>query len=86
MEMLNVKVERRLLKEIDRNLSKHRYTTRSEFVRDAVRNKLTELEKKELLKNVDKIFGSSKHKTTDEQLHLAREKAFEILESKFKKR
>ena len=85
MEMLSVKVERRLLKEIDGNLLKHRYTTRSEFVRDAIRDKLTELEKKKLLDHVDKIFGSSNHKTTDEQLHKAREKAFEILESKFKK-
>ena len=41
-----------------------------------VKNKgnLTELEKLELLKAVAKLKGSSKHKTTDDDLHKAREK------------
>lgn len=80
--MLNVKVERRLLNEIDRNLSKHRYTTRSEFVREAVRDKLSELEKKELLEHVKHVRGIFKHKTTDEQLHKIREKMSKKMEKK----
>ena len=82
MEMINVKVERKLLNEIDRNLSRHRYTTRSEFVREAVRDKLTELEKKKLLEHTARIFGSSKHKTTDEQLHKVREQMSKDMEKK----
>ncbi len=44
---------------------------------------MEEFEKQEMLKHLEKIFGSSKHKTTDEDLHRARDKAFEELEKKF---
>lgn len=83
MEVLNVKLEKRILSEIDKKLAKHRYSTRSEFVREAIREKLSELEKEELLRNLASIRGFSKHKTTDEDLHKAREKAFAELEKKY---
>ena len=79
MEVLNLKIDGQLLKEIDDNLVKNRYSTRSEFVRDAIRTKLSELEKNELLKAVAKLKGASKHKTTDEDLHKVREKLAKIL-------
>ena len=41
---------------------------------------LSNSERKELLMKLDKIMGSSKKKTTDEELRRAREKAFEELE------
>ena len=84
METISLKMEESLLKEIDEKLTKHRYSTRTEFIRDAIREKLSDLEKEKLLKIVAKLRGSSKRKTTDEQLHNAREKAFELLETKFK--
>ncbi len=43
-----------------------------------------ELEKKEALARLQKIYGASKRKTTDEELHRAGEKAFEELDKKFK--
>ena len=84
MEVLNLKIEGKLLKEIDQNLEKYRYSTRSEFVREAIRDKLSELEKEELIKKLRQLRGSSKHKTTDKELHRAGEKAFEELEKRFK--
>lgn len=39
-----------------------------------------------ILKELVRLKGSSKHKTSDEQLHKAREKAFEELETKFRMR
>ena len=84
MEAISLKLEENLLKEIDENLAKHRYSTRTEFIRDAIRTKLSELEKDNLLKQLPLLRGISKRKTTDEQLHIAREKAFEKLENKFK--
>ena len=84
MESISLKLENNLLDEIDRKLAKHRYSTRTEFIRDAIREKLSELEKEELLKAVAKLSGSSKRKRTDGQLHEAGEKAFEILERKFR--
>jgi len=72
-----------LLEEMDKTLRKHRYSTRTEFVRDAIREKLSELEKEKMLKALAKIVGSSKRRTTDEELHRAREKAVKMLEQKF---
>ena len=84
MEAISLKLEEGIVGEIDNKLAKHRYSTRTEFIRDAIREKLSELEKDEMLKEVAKLKGASKRKTTDEVLHAAREKAFEILESRAK--
>ena len=84
METISLKLEEGLLSELDQTLARHRYSTRTEFIRDAIREKLSDLEKDEILKSLVKLRGSSTRKTTDEQLHSAREKAFEELETKFK--
>lgn len=82
MELISLKLENELLSEIDQKLVKYRYGTRTEFIRDAIREKLSDLEKEGLLKELTKIKGFSKHKTTNEQLHKAREAAFELLGKK----
>ena len=61
-------------------MKKHRYTTKTEFIREAIRDKIRELEKEGALLRVKKLYGSSKRKTTDEQIHKAGEKAFRELE------
>lgn len=83
MEAISLKLEENLLKEIDSKLSKHRYSTRTEFIRDAIRQRLSQLEKEALLRHVDLINGSSKRKTTDRDLHIAREKVFNEIEKKY---
>ena len=83
METVSLKLERGILREIDKNLKKRRYSTRTEFIRDAIRKKLSDQEKEELLRAVAKLHGYSKRKTTDEQLHEAGERAFKKLEKKF---
>ena len=82
METVSLKLENNILEEIDTVLLKFRYSTRTEFIRDAIREKLTELEKEELLKIAAKLHGSSKRKTTDKQLHEAREILAEEYEKK----
>jgi len=84
METISLKLEDKLLHEIDQKLIQYRYSTRTEFIRDAVREKLSELEKEEILRQLATLKGSSKRKTTDRQLHKARERAFEMLEKRFK--
>ena len=83
MQAITIKMEDRLLEEIDQKLEDNRYSTRTEFIRDAIREKLSELEKEEVLKTLSMLKGSSKRKTSDAKLHAARDKAFEILEKKF---
>ena len=84
METISLKLEPEFLREIERIMKKNRYMTKTEFIRESVRDKIRELEKQETLKNVEKLFGSSKHKTSDEDLHIAGEKAIKQLEKKFK--
>ena len=84
METITIKMENRLLEEIDQKLEYHRYSTRTEFIRDAIREKLSELEKQDLLKSLSQLKGSSKRRTSDDDLHKAGERAFELLERKFK--
>ncbi len=83
MEVISLKLEGNLLREIDAKLVKHRYSTRTEFIRDAIRRKLSELEKEQLLKAVAKLHGSSKRRTSDKALHAAGEKVFRELEKKY---
>lgn len=86
MEPVTVKFEDGFLQDMQKVMKKHRYITKAEFVREAVREKIKDLEKEELLQKVEKLFSSSKRKTTDEQLHSAGEKAIKQLEKKFKAR
>ncbi|HLC86244.1 MAG TPA: ribbon-helix-helix domain-containing protein [Candidatus Nanoarchaeia archaeon] len=72
METISLKIDSKLLKEIDSNLVINRYSTRTEFIRDAIRNKIEDLEKQKAIENVRKFYGSSKRKTTDEELHKVR--------------
>jgi len=84
MESISLKLESGFLQDIEKTIKKNRYSTKTEFIRAAIRDKINELEKEETLKKIDKIFGSSKHRTTDEDLHKAGEKAFKQLEKKFR--
>ncbi len=84
MEAISLKLDESILSEIDKKLAHYRYSTRTEFIRDAIRSKLSELEKKEMIAALHRIHGASKHRTTDEQLHATREKLAKELEAKFK--
>jgi len=47
MKTINFKLEDNFLKEIKSKLKKHRYTTISEFIREAIRDKLSNFSKKD---------------------------------------
>ena len=86
METISLKMDEELLKEIDDNLQKYRYSTRTEFLRDAVRSKLTDLEKKEAIRKITAMKGSLKGKArvSDEEARrlagndIARKYGFEL--------
>ena len=82
MEPVSIKFDERSLKNIGKIMQKFGYSTKTEFIREAVRDKIKDLEKEEALKKIDKLFGASKRRTTDAQLHEAGEKAFEELAKK----
>ena len=80
MEAISLKLEEGFLQDIETIMKRHRYTTKTEFIREAIRDKIRDLEKEELLLKAKNLYGASKRKTTDEQLHKAGEKAFAELE------
>lgn len=84
MEAVSLKLEDEFLQDIRKTMKRHRYTTKTEFIREAIRDKIKDLEKEELLLNAKKLYGSSKRRTTDAQLHEAREKAFRELDKELK--
>lgn len=80
MENVSIKLEPNFLKEIELVMKKNRYMTKTEFIREAIRDKIKGLEKEGALRKLENVYGVSKHKTTDEDIHRAREKAFEELD------
>jgi len=69
MEIISLKLDEHLLKHIDASLKKYNFSTRTEFVRDAIRRHLRELEKQECLRNLALYRGSlkGKAKMSDEE-------------------
>lgn len=80
MEAISLKLEEGFLHDIETIMKRHRYTTKTEFIREAIRDKIRDLEKEELLLKAKNLYGASKRRTTDEELHKAGEKAFKELE------
>lgn len=55
-------MEESLLKEIDSSLENNRYSTRTEFIRDSIRKRLTDLEKEDAIRKLAAFRGSLKGK------------------------
>jgi len=84
MESISLRLEDGFSKDLEKFIKKYRYSTKTEFIREAIRDKINEIEKKELLERVEKLFKSSKKRTSKEALKMAGEKAFDELEREFK--
>ena len=53
MENVSLKIEEGFVKAIERAMKKHNYMTKTEFIREAIRDKMRELEEKEILGDKD---------------------------------
>lgn len=73
MEAISLKLEDSFAKAIERSMKKNNYTTKSEFIRDALRDKLDQLETKERLQFAEKVLGSAPRTVSDAQIRKARE-------------
>ncbi|HVY01151.1 MAG TPA: ribbon-helix-helix domain-containing protein [Candidatus Nanoarchaeia archaeon] len=51
MESISLKLEENFLKAIEKVMKAHNYTTKTEFIRESIRDKISELEEKEILGN-----------------------------------
>jgi metal-responsive CopG/Arc/MetJ family transcriptional regulator len=79
MENVSVKFQEDILKKIDESIDLHNYNSRTEFIREAVRDKLAELSKNEMMAEFIKFSGKSKIKTTDKENTKTKIKAGKVL-------
>ncbi|MBU0979356.1 MAG: ribbon-helix-helix domain-containing protein [Nanoarchaeota archaeon] len=84
-EMITVKMDDAFLGEVDRCVKKGGYQNRTEFIRNALREKVDEAKLREAMMSIAHLKGASKKKTSDEQLEQIREQVFKEFEKKFNK-
>ena len=72
MESITIKVQDDMAKEIDK-LSKPDYSTKTDFIREAIRDKIKEIRKEKALEALQKHFGKARTKTTYKEERKIRE-------------
>ncbi len=83
-EMITVKLDDKFLGDIDSVVKKEGYQHRTEFIRNALREKVEEAKLKEAMMNIAHLKGAAKKKTTDKEFEEIRKRAFEELSKKLK--
>ncbi len=83
-EMITVKMDSRFLQDVDNVVKKEKYQNRTEFIRNALREKIEEVKLKEAMLEIAHLKGAAKKKTSEKEYEEMRKKAFEELEKKFK--
>ena len=83
MEAICVKLDENVMKNMDKNIKEFNYSTRTDFIREAIRDKLRELQKERVIEQLRKFKGSAKFQTTDEQREKIREEVGREYAKKF---
>lgn len=83
-EMITVKMDDKFLEDIDSVVKKEGYQNRTEFIRNALREKVEASKLKQAMMSIAHLKGAAKKKTTDEEFEKIREKAFEEISKKLK--
>jgi metal-responsive CopG/Arc/MetJ family transcriptional regulator len=86
MEIVTVRFEEQVLKNMDEVIAKNNFNSRTEFIREAVRDKLTEAQKDELIKQFLSLRGKASIKTMPEDDKRIREEVSKELMSKLEKK
>ena len=84
--MLSVRFERGFINDIEKVMKVNGYATKTEFIREAVRDKIKNLKKEMALIRLERLYGAGAKKgreITDEDIQKAGEEAFSELEKKF---
>ena len=86
MEIVSVKFQEDVLKKVDKAIVEHNFNSRTEFIRESVRDKLSGLSREEIIQEFLKFRGKSKVKTTYEENRRTREEVSEELRKELQKR
>ena len=85
-DMITLKLDSAFLKQIDAVVKEKNYQNRTEFIRNALREKVEETRLKQAMMEIAHIKGSWRKgkQTTDEEIHRIREQVWNEYENKFK--
>jgi metal-responsive CopG/Arc/MetJ family transcriptional regulator len=83
-ELINFKMDSKLLKEVDSTFREAGFHSRTEFIRQALRREIDEVKLKKAMKEFAHIKGSVKKKINEEQLEKIREKVSQEFDSRFR--
>ena len=75
MESITIKVDDALAEEIKSAMQPF-YSTKTEFIREAIRDKIQELRRERALEALQRSLGASKKKTSEKELERIRERVF----------
>lgn len=80
METLSIRFQEEILKKMDSFISEYSFNSRTEFVREAVRDKIINLNKEELIKEFLKFKGKGKLTSNKQNIKTKKEVSKELLE------
>ncbi|MBI4983694.1 hypothetical protein HZC32_03560 [Candidatus Woesearchaeota archaeon] len=78
METISIRFDEDFVQELEEVMKENRYATKTEFIREAVRDKIHELEKRKALLRLEQAYGAGAkkgRKITDEDVHRAGKEA-----------
>ena len=78
METVSVRFEERFVQDLEKVMKENRYATKTEFIREAVRDKMHDLEKQKALLRLELAYGAGikkGRKISDEDVHKAGKEA-----------
>ena len=82
-ELVTFKLDKNFLREVDKIYPNAGFSSRTDFIRNALRKGVDEIKLKESMERLSKFKGISKNKTTDEKIHKVRE---EVVKKMIKER
>ena len=71
-DMITLKLDRKFLKEIDAIVEQENYQNRTEFIRQSLRDTVSQERRKTIMAELRAIQGSSKKKVTEAEYEAAR--------------
>jgi len=82
-ELVTFKLESDFLEDVDKIVKNSGFQNRTEFIRNALREKVEEVRLKQAMQSIINLKGAGKKKTSDEDLHRIREQVVKEFEKKF---
>jgi len=83
-ELVTFKMEHDFLEDVDRTVKSAGFQNRTEFIRNALREKVEEVKLKQAMMKLSKLRGKAPRRTTDEERARIRERVFEEFEKKIR--